>query len=252
MILLRVTIAVSSGGGSLIGTTTVNAVAGVATFSGLAIHVADSYTLDVTDGSLTSATSASFTITADAASKLIITQQPTTTVAGQSISDIIVEVRDQYDNVVTTNTSNVTIALATGTGSITGTTTHCRRKRCGDVLWSLDDQRGNKTFTITDGSLTSATTNSTTISPDAADHLSITTQPSSGNAGVLSTIVVKVLDQYNNVVTGDTSSVSVAIGSGSGSLLGTTSINAVAGVATFRPWPSTRQTPIRWTSRMAA
>jgi len=34
-----------------------------------------------------------------------------------------VEVRDQYDNVVTTDGSNVTIALATGTGTLSGTKT---------------------------------------------------------------------------------------------------------------------------------
>ena len=58
-----------------------------------------------------------------AASDLVITQDPTNTVAGQTISSIIVEIRDQYGNVATTDSSNVTIAIASGTGTLNGTLT---------------------------------------------------------------------------------------------------------------------------------
>ncbi len=229
-----VTLSIASGSGSLIGTATANAVLGIATFSGLAIHVADAYTLSADDGSLTSATSASFTISPAAASKLIITQQPpTTTVAGQTISDIIVEVRDQYDNLVTTDSSNVTIALNTGTGTLSGTKTVAASGGIATFTGLSMTTAGSKTFTITDGSLTSATSNSATISPDAADHLSITTQPANTSAGALGTIVVQVRDQYENVVTTDTSTVDIAMASGGGTLLGTASVAVVNGVATF-------------------
>jgi len=63
-----VTIAVTGGGASLTGTTTVNAVAGVATFSGIAVSTAGTFTLTATASGLTSATSASFTVNAASAS----------------------------------------------------------------------------------------------------------------------------------------------------------------------------------------
>ena len=55
----------ASGGATLGGTTTVAAVNGVATFSDLTLSMPGTYTLTATDGSLTSATSTSFNITAD-------------------------------------------------------------------------------------------------------------------------------------------------------------------------------------------
>ena len=52
------------GGGVLAGTTTVNAVNGVATFSGLSLDRAGGYTLVASSGGLASATSATFTVAA--------------------------------------------------------------------------------------------------------------------------------------------------------------------------------------------
>jgi len=56
-------------GATLSGTLTVNAVDGTATFSNLSVDVAGSYTLNYTSGSLTGVNSASFTVSAAAASK---------------------------------------------------------------------------------------------------------------------------------------------------------------------------------------
>jgi Bacterial Ig-like domain (group 2) len=61
----QVVLAIASGGGVLSGSTAVNAVNGVATFSGLSIDFAGTgYTLRARSGSLTSATSAAFTVAA--------------------------------------------------------------------------------------------------------------------------------------------------------------------------------------------
>src|SRR5205823_7076915 len=81
---------------------------------------------------------------------------------------------------------------------------------------------------------TSAATASFTISPASASQLVITQDTSSETAGItLSTILVAVADQYGNVVTTDTSEVDIDIASGTGTLLGTKGVNAVAGIATF-------------------
>jgi len=64
-------------------------------------------------------------------------------------------------------------------------------------------------------------------------HLSFTTAPVNTNAGVaMASIVVKVLDPSNVVVTGSTASITIALDHNSISS-GTTTVAAVAGVATF-------------------
>src|SRR5207245_963940 len=120
-----VTLTLSTGtfeGGST--TATAAAASGVATFSTLKIDVAGSYTVSATDGSLTAATSSSFTISAAAASQLVFGQQPTSANAGVVISPAVtVKVEDQFNNVTTTTT---TVGMAIGTnpggGTLGGTT----------------------------------------------------------------------------------------------------------------------------------
>src|SRR5207244_1608932 len=105
------------------GTTTVAAVSGVATFSTLSSNDAGSFTLGVSDGALNPATSTSFIITPAAASKLVITTQPADTLAGQTFSAIVIQVQDAFDNVVTNDTSNIVVALASGNGTLNGSKT---------------------------------------------------------------------------------------------------------------------------------
>ena len=99
-------------------TATATASNGVATFSALAINTAGSYTLKATDGTLTSATSSSLAISAAAASKLVFGQQPTNTKHGVAMSPAVtVKVEDAFGNVVTGNSSTVTLTLSSGTFS---------------------------------------------------------------------------------------------------------------------------------------
>jgi hypothetical protein len=85
-------------------------------------------------------------------------------------------------------------------------------------------------------SITVDSGNVTPSGPGAGAQLSITTAPVGGASGAAlgTQPVVKVLDAAGNVVTGSTAAVTVAIQSGTGGTLGgTTTVNAVAGVATF-------------------
>ena len=103
------------------------AVNGVATFSSLIIDAAGSYTLAASDGSLTGATSDSFTITPAAAAQLGFEQQPTTTPTGSPITPAVtVAVRDAFGNTVTTSFQGVTLALSNGTFSSGGSTVTVR------------------------------------------------------------------------------------------------------------------------------
>src|SRR6185503_11079887 len=70
-----VTAAIASGTGTLVGTRTVNAVNGVATFGNLRIDGSGPHTLTFTATGLTAATSSSFTVT-QSISALVIQTQP--------------------------------------------------------------------------------------------------------------------------------------------------------------------------------
>ena len=85
-----IAILTNPGSGTLSGTTPVNAVAGVATFSDLSINkIGTGYTLQATSSGLTGVTSNAFNITPAAASKLVFGVQPSTTTAGQTISPAV-------------------------------------------------------------------------------------------------------------------------------------------------------------------
>jgi len=124
---------------------------------------------------------------------LVITQQPVSATAGNTLASIIAKVEDQYGNVVTTDTSSVTIALATGTGTLAGTKTLAAVAGVATFSTLSLNQAGSFTLSVTDGSLTAATSNSFTISPAAASQLVITQQPVSDTAGnTLASIIAKL------------------------------------------------------------
>ena len=242
-----VTIAVATGpvgAGFTAGSTTqVAAVNGVATFSNLILSTTGTYTFTVTDGSLTSATTGSITINAAAASKVVLTSVPTIGTAGSALTAIEATFQDGSGNTVTSNTSTVTIAVATGpvgAGFTAGSTTQVAAVNGVATFNNLIlNMAGTYTFTVTDGSLTSSTTGSITINAAGAFLLAFNSSdlpPSTGTAGgVLAPIQVVVYDSYGNTVTSNTSTVTLAVASGpagftSGSTLTATAVN---GVATF-------------------
>jgi len=229
----NVAIGVATGSGTLHGTATANAVAGVATFSNLSINTADAYTLQVTENGLVPATTASLTISPAAASQLVITTQPTNTVAGVTISNLVAKVEDQYGNVVTGDSSNVTVAIAGGSGTLLGTKTVAASSGVATFSTLKINLAGSVTLAVTDGLLSAATSSAFNITSAAADHVAFIISPSSSAAGALNTITVAVEDQFNNVVTTDSSNITLSVNSGAGSLLGTATANASAGVATF-------------------
>ena len=92
------------------------------------------------------------------------------------------------------------------------------------------------TLKASSGSLTAATTRDIAVTPAAASQLVITTEPpGSVVAGVRFRLVVKVEDAYDNVVTGFTGMVTIALGNnpGGSTLGGTLSVTVVDGIATF-------------------
>lgn len=145
-------------------------------------------------------------------------------------------VRDQYNNPVP-NVS-VTFAVTVGGGSITGATQATNVSGIATVgSWTLGTTAGPNGLSATSGTLTGSPVSFTaTAVPGPATKLVFTTQPTTAQAGVPITpaVQVSIEDALGNV-TSSTAAVTVAIGTnaGGGTLSGTTTIAAAAGVATF-------------------
>ena len=114
-----VTIALGPGssGGTLSGTFTASVVSGVAIFSTLSIDpVGAGYTLAAVDGA-PRPTPPPFAVTAAAASQVVFSaSRPTRRRRQPSVPPVTVLVEDQFGNVVTCDTSSVTMALGSNPG----------------------------------------------------------------------------------------------------------------------------------------
>jgi len=155
------TISVNPGGGTLSGTTTVAAVAGVATFSNLHIDkVGTGYRLAATSGSLNVISNA-FSITAGTATKLVFTVQPANTAAGATITPAVqVTAQDAGGNTATGFVGNVAIAIKAnpGAGTLSGTTPVAAVAGVATFsTLSINNIGTGYTLTATSGVLTSAT-----------------------------------------------------------------------------------------------
>ncbi len=114
-----ITTGTGTAGATLSGTMTVAAVAGVATFTDLSIDLAGTgYTLTFTSGALTLAVSNPFDITVGPGVALRLMTQPGAANAGAVIpQQPVVAVEDAGGNLLLTdNTTQVSAAIATGTG----------------------------------------------------------------------------------------------------------------------------------------
>ncbi len=238
--LVTVALGANPGGGTLAGTTSVNAVSGVATFSTLSINNAgNGYTLTASASGLTGATSSSFNITAPPATNLAFTTQPQTTQAGQTMPVVRVTARDASGNTVTSYTGLITVAIGTnpGGGTLSGTTSVNAVSGVATFsTLSINNAGNGYTLTASASGLTGATSSSFNITVPPATNLAFTTQPQTTVAGqTMPAVRVTARDASGNTVTSYTGLITIAIGTnpGGGTLAGTTSVNAVGGVATF-------------------
>src|SRR5207302_1887529 len=214
------------------------AVSGVATLSGLSIDkVGTGYTLTATGAGST--TSAAFNITPAAASAHVFSVEPKIGRAGARVTAAVqVTAEAASGNTASGVTRNITVALGTNpsSGTLSGTKTVAA---VGGVAsfsgLSIDKAGTGYTLTATGaGSTTSAAFN---ITPAAASALVFSVEPTNTVAGAAITPAVKITaqDGNGNRATGFTGNITVAIGTNpsSGTLSGTKTVAAVAGVATF-------------------
>lgn len=183
------------------------------------------------------------TVTAAAASKLAVTTQPSGGSAGTAwATQPAVTVQDAYGNPVTSSTASVALAITTGTGTA-GATLACTTNQVAATFGlasftscGIDKVGTAYTLTATSTGLTNAVSTSFNITLGSAKKLAFTTSPSGGTGGVTFATqpVVTVQDAGGNTVTGDTSSVALAVTGGTGALTCTANPKAASsGVATF-------------------
>ena len=209
---------------------------GIATFSGLLLNQAGSYTLTATSSPLTAATSSALNITPGIASKLIFSTQPGGTSAGSNLSpQPIVWVEDANGNTVTNSSAMVTLAVGTGPGALSGVAVATASSGIATFSGLFLKQAGSYTLTATSSALTVATSSALNITPSAASKLIFSTQPGGTSAGsnLAPQPIVWIEDTNGNVVTSSSAMVTLAVGSGPGALSGGLAVSASAGVASF-------------------
>src|SRR3989441_161654 len=248
---ITVAIGTNPGGGTLSGTKTVSAVAGVATFSGVSIDKAGTgYTLTASSSGLTGATSAAFNITAGSATKFVVTGSGTQTAGTGNTLTITAEDAfgntdigfgpnvnltfsganpglDPTSNVPTaTNKNNQPVVFGTGTPVTftNGVTTTSM------VLYKAETAN----IVVSDGpAITTPGTLTVVVSAAAANKLAVSGSTGNLSSGTIRALTATIEDAFGNTITSDTRSVTFAQTSGTGSLTGLGSRNAVAGVATL-------------------
>jgi hypothetical protein len=238
---VRVTV---SSGGTLVGTQTIAAVAGVARFTDLQLEgLKATYTLTFEGLTLGFATvDQSLALNYGAADRLAIGTQP---VGGNATGDNlatqpVIRVMDAFGNLVENSTVTVTAAIATGDGqgTLTGTT---KAAVGGLATFTALNLTGtpteNYSFTFSSGSLTAITSNTVQLTHAAASQLVWITQPVGGNAtgdNLAGQPVLQLRDRFGNRVTSDSSSVITAsVASGVGATLSNVTATANAGVVSF-------------------
>jgi hypothetical protein len=164
-----VTAAIASGGGTLSGTTTATTNAsGVATFTNLTITGSGAQTLQFTAPNLTAVTSATITVTLPpVATKLAITTQPSATATSGSPlgQQPMLQLQDINSSPVSQSGVVVTATIASGGGTLSGTTTATTNANGTATFSTLAiTGSGAQTLVFTAPNLTSVTSAAITVS----------------------------------------------------------------------------------------
>ena len=231
-----------TGGATLGGTVSADAVEGVATFANLSITKAGAgYTLVASSTGLTSATSATFAIQPAAASKLVIIGPPPSEATSGSplVPQPVLQLADQFSNPVAQAGVAVAASIASGNALLTGAgaTTASNGAATFSGL-TIAGAPGTVALGFSSSGLTSATSSSITLKAGAPNQLALTSPPpasATNGQPFASPVVVALRDAGGNPMPQAGLAITVAIGSGGGTLTGPslTSSTDAAGTASF-------------------
>ena len=173
--------------------------------------------------------------------KLAFTVQPTSGTAGVPIAPTVTAaIQDASGDVVTTATNAVTIALGANPagGTLSGTSTVTAVNGIATFTdLSIERAESGYTLVATSGSLTNATSPPFDITAAASDQLGFTVQLTDTEryGPITPAVEVAIQDAFANTVTTATDAVTIVIENNpsAGVLSGSTTVAAVAGIATF-------------------
>jgi len=229
----------TGGAAALLGTVTVAAVSGVATFDDISVDtVGTGYTLRAFGGGLTDAVSGTFDVTPGAADSIVIQEGQ-----GQSAPvltvvpiDPTVEIIDQFGNSVP---GVPVIFIPSGDGQVSSDTTPTNIDGWSSVTWTLGSTVGANSDTLTvlvaDVDTVLFVASATAGAPAGIVFF---TQPDFVPSGsTLPQIDVHIVDGFNNTVPGATDAVTISLtpdpDGGPSQLTGTLTVNASGGIARF-------------------
>ncbi len=227
-------------GGTLAGTTTVAAVDGVATFTGLSIDDAGiGYVLRFDADGLESTDTDGFNVDRGPATKLGFITPPNGATGGTPFStQPVLVVLDAGGNVVDNDSGNVSVSLGAGPGTLSGTTAVAAVN--GVATFSglrIDHAADGYVLHFSSPGLTGIDVQEFNVQVGPAAYLQILTQPANAVAGKAFGIqpVILIKDAGGNTVLVDGTTVSVVVQSNpaGASLIGSTAITAIGGVATY-------------------
>jgi uncharacterized protein YjdB len=241
---VSLTLGTNPGGGRLLGTGSFAAVGGVASFPDLRLRFAGTgYTLVATAQLLAQATSAAFDVSPAPASRLAFVTQPGNVPPGEAIvPSPQVWVEDSIGNVVTSSSAAVAVLITAGTGAsgatLDGTTSVSVVNGVARFTGLRIATPGyNYTLTATSSGLANAVSGQFSIVTTASSRLVFKEMPSQLTAGAPAVVTVAAEDGSGARVTGFTGNVTLAVteftGTHGAHLRGTTTVAAVAGLATF-------------------
>jgi hypothetical protein len=206
---------------ALSGTTTVNAVAGVATFTTLALNrVGAGYTLVGSTAGVTSAITGAFDVLGTTAGRLVFTAQPSNAVAGADIGKVVVTAEDGQGNPDPSFTGTVQLALAANLdkGALAGTVSAAAVAGVATFAGlSVNRPATGYALSASAKGVISARSSPFDVLNGAASRFSVENgdgQAGSANAPLAQPVVVRVSDQSGNGVAGVTVTFAVATGGG--------------------------------------
>ena len=230
--------------GSVPSSISVDAVAGVASYSTLALDTVGTYKLQATDSPLTPVTSTSVKVVAQSQpGQLVWTTEPPAQVLHNLAFGATVDVEDQFGNLETNYNGSVTIQLDTnpypGSAVLGGTTTITASGGVATFSGLSINvvNTGGTYYTLqasSDGLHTPASSQIDVI-PVPAASLQVTTQPTTVDVYQPFGLTITVLDQFGNRDLDFNGSVTVTLAPTSASNVfnGTMTVNASGGIATF-------------------
>jgi streptogramin lyase len=233
-------------GGALTGADTATANDGVAVFSALTIDQAGSgYKLSASSTGLTGITTTAFKVAPIAASQLVFSAEPPTSLTAGDTFGVTVTAEDPFGNVATSYSGPVSLALSAnpGTGTLGGILNGGANQ--GQAVFSglyLDTAGSGYVIQATSGSLTAATSTAIGVSPGTATTLVIgISPPTTMTSGHQFGLAIWAEDSYGNLATSFDGTVNLALvnNPGNATLSGPLTATATAGVTNFQAYITT-------------